>query len=503
MRGKLEAVQYLIRNGAELSQKTINGYTVLHLSAAKGRLDIVKFLLSIGFPPLFSEADSSQENYIPCPLFLAASTGQKRVVEELAGHPSCQPSCVADAYLLLGSTRCEISIRGLTMGSLSLWQKGLEWKEKHGVKTSFLAPVQEYENVTEIESLQDLLQLYSDPNFSQYGAYFQSLIIRERCMGFGDQGLIYFLIRRGAWFCGAHLYCEAERLWSRAMSMEVKVCESEVKTQRFGHSEGLQKDLEKDLSQYAYGVWEMVHNRYRPDFCRYLEFGFKELEILQLLNTIQSETSEFFVDTEMILGIMLYIFLSWLHYQSQACLSDELFQPSAECKALGCRLVEKHLYSKGSSLLHLSLTDFNVMEDEHVLDRYPNTGPLVNALLHWGAEEAVDTLDSSGNRPIHLAVRLADSISAKEDSCSHNITELLTPLMSGGAHLDAVDGSGRSALQLSGSEQVRALLLAGGPMPLMCQAACCVVREGVAYHCLGLPQHIVNFIQLHATPSNT
>ena len=101
MKGEIEAVKFLVGKRASQTQTTIDGFTIMHMSATEGRLDVVKYLLSIGLSPMFREARPS-ESYIPCPLFLAASVGRRRVVDLLIEHPECPPSCKADAFLLLG-----------------------------------------------------------------------------------------------------------------------------------------------------------------------------------------------------------------------------------------------------------------------------------------------------------------------------------------------------------------------------------------------------------------
>lgn len=493
MRGQLEAVKYLIDRGADTQQATINGYSVMHLSATKGRVDIVQYLLSIGLSPQFQEADPSVDGYIPCPLYLAASTGQKHMVEELIVHKDCIPACKSDALLLLGSTRCEISHRGLTMGSRDLWIKGLEIRESSDLQVKFLPPIDSYGNRVEVRDQNDLSELSTEPNFNRYEAYFQNLIIRERCMGYGDQGLIYFLIRRGMWFCSTHLFSDAELLWHRAMEMEIKICEMEISNARYGHSEGLQRDLEKDLSQYASGIWHMVENGYRPDFNRYVRFGFKELEILQYLR--EKAENAIFIDIQIILGIMLYMFASWLHYDTMAGDGDrpEGSLCSEECEKLGTEFVQRYLYAlDGSSLLHYALTDFSILEDEETIYcKFPSLAQLIDALLHWGADEVLNKLDSNGQRPIHVAVDVAN------DFMDMEVRELVSPLVSGGAHMDAVDHHGRTALECCQSEIVKLLIHSSGPLPLVCHCANHVVKEELPYQSIGLPQHIVNFVQLH------
>ena len=504
MRGKINAVKFLISKGASQSQTTINGYTILHLSATKGRIDVVKYLLSIGMSPMFSEADSS-ESYIPCPLFLAASTGQRHMVDFLIEHPECSPSCKADALLLLGSTRCEISSRGLTMGSRELWSRGLHIREANGVKTEFKDPKDSYGQREEMRDNSDLNRLSLLPYFSRFEAYYQSLLIRERCMGFGDQGLIYFLIRRGVYFCSEqHKFLEAELLWFRAMDQEVRICEMELSHARYGHSEGLQRDLEKDLSQYAWGVWFMVNKGYRPDFKRYIEFGFRELEILEYLKE-KSETA-IFIDLRNLLGIMLFIFMSWIYFYTEVD-SDgargrtrgmlDGITCSHECEVLGCRFVKKYLWGiQDSSLLHYALTDFTISDELKddggcIYSKYGTLGRLIKALLDWGCYQALDWPNKDGVRPVHVAAVTENA--AKIEGNRH----LVASLIDSGAHLDAVSGGGETLYDLSKSESVLGMLRSHGPIPLACSAARCIIQEEVQYKPFGLPAHIVHFIQLH------
>lgn len=496
MRGQLEALQFLVKKGADLHQKTINGYSVVHLAATKGRVDIVKFLLSAGISPLFLPAQPFNSDYIPCPLFLAASTGQRRMVEELMSHKDCPPACKSDALLLLGATRCEISPRGLTMTSREMWTKGLAIREESNLDVQFIQPNGNYGNRTEMKNLAELHTFAQEPNFPRHEAYFQSLIIRERCMGYGDQGLIYFLIRRGLWFVNHNQFQEAEQLWFRAMDMEVRVCEVEIGNSRFGHSEGLQRDLEKDLSQYALGIWHMVHEEHRPHFEKYVDFGFKELEILHCLKE-RSETAPF-IDTLSILAILVYIFASWVYYDNREGheeRADDTYA-SEECNRYGRKFVEQHLNTaKGSSLLHLVLSNMPILEeDEKLLDKYPDLTNLINALLQWGADEAINKPDENGTRPIHLAIDLANK---NENTDSRETRELVSSLIAAGVHLDAVNRRGETIHFMCSSDLVKVVLYSNGPLPLYCQAATRIVAEGIPYKDVGLPFHIVEHISLH------
>ena len=423
MRGHLEALKYLISKGANLHQKTTHGYSILHLSAAKGKVEIVKYLLSIGMSPMFLEANPLDEEYVPCPLFLAASAGQKGVVDELILQPNCPLSCQVDALLLLGASKFQI--RGFTAESRDMWIKALTLKEKY--KTPLLPPIDSYGNRIEMRSLEAFHRLSSIPN----EAYFQSLIIRERCMGYGDQGLIYFLVRRGRWFCKRGDYREAELLWYRAMDMEVKACEVEIRLSKYAPSEPLQKDLEQDLAQYSNGIWKMVQAGYMPNFARYLEFGLKALEISELMQT-KSEDG-WIIDLQVLLGIMLFIFTSRLHYTSDDTGS---VRRSEQCEELGSRFVTKYLYAvSGSTLLHHALTCFTALQSDGVIDEEPtNLIPLIRAILRWGANKVIGIPNCEGKRPIVIAIEI------KQTDRYDDTDTLISLLVSGGK--DDTDGSG-------------------------------------------------------------
>ena len=381
------------------------------------------------------------------------------------------------------------------MSSRGLWTKALEIREENNIQVEFLSPIESYGNRVEIKDLEAFNRLSAEGNFNQYEAYFQSLIIRERCMGYGDQGLVYFLIKRGMSFCNMMRYRESELLWFRAMEMEVKVCELEIGHARYGHSEGLQRDLEKDLSQYAHGIWNMVHDKYRPNFRRYIEFGFKELEILSFLR--DKSDNALFIDPQNIISVLLYIMVSWLYYDNEV--SSDVFPEdrfcSAECEELGTKLVAKCLkFSKGTTLLHHALSDFTILEDDKQIplnEKYTNFSPLINALLHWGAYEVINQPDSNGLRPIHIAVQTANKLA------NEPVQEVVSPLVSGGAHIDAVSKAGGTAYTLCENDVVSVVLNSSGPLPLFCQCSNSIVREGLPYETIGLPAHVVKVVRLH------
>ena len=128
------------------------------------------------------------------------------------------------------------------------------------------------------------------------------------------------------------------------MKMEVEVCEAEIKHTEYGHCEGILRDLEKDLSVYADGVWRMLedeeHN-HRPMFAQYIRYGLQELDILSRLD---SKADTEIVSNELILGLMLFLFLLWLTCDSDGSHDDHIMTDSKERTSLGREFVDSYLY---------------------------------------------------------------------------------------------------------------------------------------------------------------
>ena len=319
----------------------------MHLAAAKGKVEVVELLLASGVSAMFSPAEPYRQGYIPCPLFLAASTGNEDTVKLFIGREDCPLSCKADSYLLLAAMKCELKVRlrpAVNTDILNEWKKGLTIKQAHGIETLTVPARPEFCNVTEITKVEQLESEWHTFQFAHFDAFFQALLIRERCMGFYDQGLIYFLLRRGSYFSRYGRYEAAERLWCQSMKMEVEVCEAEIKHTEYGHCEGILRDLEKDLSVYADGVWRMLedeeHN-HRPMFAQYIRYGLQELDILSRLD---SKADTEIVSNELILGLMLFLFLLWLTCDSDGSHDDHIMTDSKERTSLGREFVDSYLY---------------------------------------------------------------------------------------------------------------------------------------------------------------
>ena len=131
--GHVDAVKLLLDHGANRDQKTIEGYSVVHEAAVEGKTEVVKLLLDYGMSPQFSLPEPSNDNYVPCPLYLASSCGRQTTAELLMALPECPDSCKVDSYLLLGVYA--FLMTGSDQDLMENWLKAFEIKNDLGCWT--------------------------------------------------------------------------------------------------------------------------------------------------------------------------------------------------------------------------------------------------------------------------------------------------------------------------------------------------------------------------------
>lgn len=249
----------------------------------------------------------------------------------------------------------------------------------------------------------------------------------------------------------------------------------------------------------------MVQKGYKPDFWKYVQFGLKTLEILDCFKE-KTECASF-LDPTILLGLMLYIFTSWLYHDkvvagtsnkdsSQKFTNDGSSSPVRD--TLGTKFVIKYLHkTPRMTLLHYSLTNFVITSDSYVIDnvihnKYRYMGYLIEALLEWGCYRVIDMPNWRGLRPIHVAARTEDLPHPGIDNRG-----MVSALLKGGAHADAVTREGETLHDICTNPSVVNMLHVCGPVDLVCLAARCIVLNELSYHLWGLPAHLVSFVELH------
>ena len=488
----LSTVKYLLKKGANMNHLDVKGYSALHYAAFHGDHRGVIELLSKGADPKFKAAPGPHEDsqaYVPCPLYLAASNGLGDVTREILKYTTCPPTCEAEAYLLLGSSQCETSRRWLSLYVEGMWSQALAIYEGNKISPSYLPPIAAYGNRKEIRSVTELQQL-SSRSLSLHEAYYQSLIMRERCMGYGGQKLIHLLIHRGRVFMNQKKFQDAENLLFRALEMVLHLLNTTKGSRKAMFFNDDHQGASK-ISQYLDQLYEwmqrLIKEKYTPSFPKYLKLALSLVESLMKQEDNQSNSKGHPFDYREVFCCIFSLFLIWLQDSGSSGDDDFSLVPD-ECEEIGNEFVHRHLFTLPDfTLLHLALSEYYLLKRRTSYESLTNISPLLIALLRWGADRVVDEPTSYGQRPLHMAVYLAN--------CEG---QLVVPiLLRHGAHLDAVNRTGKTASDLCTSPELEGALFPSTPLPLACQVCRFVVSNGFPYQDIDLPPHIKHLISMH------
>ena len=491
--GSAKATKLLLDKGCNVSQKTIEGYTAMHEAAQKGETEVIKVLLDYVMSPLFATSKPGIKDYVPCPLYLAASVGKRSVVDFLIEREDCPLQCKCDAYLLLAIAKIEYPDveDNHQDDALQLWLKGLEASEIENAELTSLSS--KYLNHTEIRSAEHLQKLWDTQTFKLVDIYFQCLLIRERCMGPDDQSLIECLVKRGVYFSKRCYYKECECVFERAMELEESICETKCSHPQYEYCNGIENDFSWHFGMIVLGIEYTIG--YTFNFQRYAQFAIK---LLGYLDRIRDKADGKLIGNSDVLSGTVSLMLLWLLNERKVALAtkSEFYLPPIFTSLLN-ELVSNYLYDscgQFSLLFHM----FHTMSKIKFFCGYDLSSIIyifnvfVEAVMKAGGKECLNTLNSHGRRLLEDASMISKTL--------RQTGECVSTLIEWGAHIDAVNYLGRTAahpkycLQNSSTYSYFVSL---GPSPLFCYAARTIVREHLPYQTLGLPNHIVSFVKLH------
>lgn len=472
--GGHEITRYLIERGANWDQRTIEGYTAIHEAAHKGDTPVCKVLLELGMSPFFAPSHPMSKDYVPCPLFLAASVGNQEVFDLLLNHPACPAECKPDAHLLMASSLLQYSN---DLDSFNLWSKGLELMEQLNPPLPVLPPRPQYSNLKEIRSKAELESLWDNYDQRSIEVSMQCLIIRERCLGTLDQSLVDCIIKEAMSLLYNGHYNECERLLAHAMFIEDHICSVECNHPEYGYCDGIMKDLMNDLSDFVFSVELMLSHDHVPNFNQVFKFGLTTLSHFDRLRRTKAdgEVIEFDQTIKSIMKL-LSMWLSCDHHTHQ------VLKPQHPSVAACRELVQCcSIYPTSHNLLLLLMK---------LLPRLSiATRPLIlDTLLSCGADVFVNDHSPDGSTVLSYLVDLGD---ATFTSCS-------SILLSHGLHLDMVDSEGQLYLNYPNiRDKCTTFLCSKDPHRLQCLVSHAIVKMNINYTGIGLPSRVVSWVKLH------
>ena len=455
-----EVVEFLLLRGANAYHKSIEGYTVVHEAARYGRLDTIKALLAHLISPLFSMEDSTSEDFVPCPLYLAAAYGFKASVKYLCDLKSCPDICKGNAYILLASSSMHDLRNVAYTYEEPFWKTGLTIFETTTDKPTYLPPLKEYEYVQEVKTNSELNTVSQSSDFLIIGRQYQYLLVRERCLGLYELSLVSSILKSAANIRATIKDRNIDGLCHRALA----VCLLNID--------------KKIINEYFVGsVFNSILRLTFSFSCNPSDSISCLAKIALLVFEKVGETSK---TNHNILTLVL-CFQTWLKILTKKDSFLSLSTLPTEFHTLGRRMVSLtiSLVTSGHTVFHVLSYDNTAVQ----LRTY-----FLELLLLWGAHQVIDSpcVNERGRRPLHCL--------AQQKTCSVHDMSLL---LSYGAHIDAVDAHGKTPLDFCSSKSPVKAFLCSRPLPLSCYAARTIVSEGIPYQFIDIPKHIVKHIELH------
>lgn len=462
--GNLEMVTKLLKLGVDVTRVTPEGYTAMHMAAMIGKRAVVMYLLEEGVLPSFAEASPTRDSYTPCPLFLAVVGHFKSVANKFLQHPHCPLSCRVDAMMLTGVV--DVFDSRISQAQ-SKWSNALKLRVDRNIPLHPASPVDDYGDRCEIANLTELGELFEGDNVEIEAAY-QSIIIWEQCIGTMDQRYWKYLTHLIEKLVHAKCFSEAERVIIRGLeaieSSQLPLLEKGcLLPQNF---EVFCGDTLKLM------VIPYLTNPAVVSFEATLSHVFTALDVLiSRGDTIYATFGCPNFVPKFLLSVILQIFDLWL------AIYPITPSQSESRETTGRNFVSKYLdFTDGCNLLFIALwTDCQ------------EKTKLVEALLEWGAREAINSV-YNGQRLFQVLLNNA----CQQDSTILD-SSLLKLLVNYGFHSDAVDRSGRSAIACCPQ-----LFDTSCPPPLACLIARKIAKEGLAYQDMVIiAPRLKKFIMMH------
>ena len=428
--GHLDVASYLVKHGANINLQDDDGRSCLHYASKRGRVQLVCELLALG-------AKQTQNRNRLTPLLEASNDCKIEMVEWFINRPECSKEQRIDALELLGATIANNSKAYDIEKAFSFMKRGMEERYENPscpLLKKKMEPVEAYQNRTESQTLEELSLLEGDDHAIQM----EGLMIRERILGTDNTILWGPIVYLGAVLAVCKKYELCVGLWTRSMEI------------------GMNCNLPKteDLECLTYVVAEMVQNGHSLS-SQTIENIFEKLidikrKLSEKLKSGELEEEPKNKAQETLLFNALYLLVMYTKVQvSLEMKNDNMIELLQRFLCLEPRTRE------GNTLLHLAVWyKTPVRKDANLrgVCKLPCVETM-KLLLHAGCD--VNSINTQGNTPLHLAVTFAPGPEQVEI-----LKEMLELLLDLGADTKLIDRNGQTVIDCCETDEARGILSA-------------------------------------------
>lgn len=446
------------------------GNTALHDCAESGSLAILRQLLDSG-------AKQDVDAYGLTPLLTACVAGHTNIVENLLSDPiNCDRKF--DSLKLLGATYVDRK-RDIS-GAIALWRQAIA---EHATEQRKILPldfaqkcaiISEYGNVCNLETVEQLEELVTDPDRIKM----QALYIREQILGPAHPDSSYYTRYRGAIYADSGNFKKCISLWMYALRMQQKYLEPlNVMTQSslISFTELFYFTLVKSPSHPRLNNLNQKVT-FANIFCVF------EHAVLEIQRSCEVHKRLPFVERDSInLHKTIVITLHLVHMLCTLRSNISEADDEAFMKLMYKIVKLEPTGVNGVSFLHLACHWQTSDVGRHTVCPFPSLD-VINVLLSAGA--SISATDYDDNTPLHISL-----FSRPVDR------DVLYTLLENGAHIDVMNQNQQSPLEIlrkDSSVNVNIVKY----MRLTCLAARVVSVNTINYQNV-VPAKLAEFVKFH------
>lgn len=461
-----ELCRFLIDRGVDVNIADTSGNLALHYAIKEGRFETVQLLVERGSNPYM------RNEYGDDALQCASLKGYVDIVEFLV--KTLQPSIdrQIEAYQLIGGNFIDEKLD--TFQGLSMWKKAIKLHSancNNGVVGNKLLPLNPaYGFATEATSLPELDAIGRNQDL----IFMQALLLRENILGPNHKETIFGLMYRGAVYADSHEFNRCIALWKYAFKL------------RHAVGEHLSHEYIFTLQALCKLFWEIHDNDFNVSAQKGLNFNevYEVLEVVaqeceEIRNLVNSgELSDFKKDK---LLCLMQLILHLIHLLYKLSTDDS---QSFMLRKLVHRLIRLGLRSSsGKTLLLLAVIKSTTFVTDEYYSPLPSV-PIIEILLECGAD--VQDMDENRNNALHLL---------EEDVNNTDVIRNVANLLVGaGAHADSRNNKGKQAAHHLAYGWLK--IDFSVHTTLKCLAARIIQREKIPYVGI-IPQPLYSFVELH------
>ena len=416
-----EICQYLIENGASVNVQSENGYTALHIAVHQNRQNTVELLLKQGGDPCIIDSFGDD-----C-LQKAARKGCQDILDSLLQKVNCTKERKADLYELLG---CSFVDRQNKPKAVELWKEAMKIRFSDPNKIIHKQPLEPnsaYLNLREARSMEDVEQLRrKGPDCINM----ECLMIRERILGKKDQDVISGIETRACLYSELCQFEKALNLFQYAFELNHRIHQPSKSSCIY------------DIRMLCHVLFQILNaSKYNYVYTNCLRFS-RIFSVLQVtVEEVKSYNTKAWLSNCKLQSSLLK---SLLHL---ICLLQCYVNKTTEDKAalIGTVRMLVELETKATNrrpMIHFAV-DENTSDETKFEPLFPSLR-VTELLLKCGS--SVNATDNYMNTPLHVLVEGCTD-TPKTTMQMEKYEKLANYLISEGADLNAINSSGERAGQ--------------------------------------------------------